>query len=152
MFCNHCGAEMQAEHTFCASCGKPAVVAATPIMARRLPEHLRLLGILWIALSALRFLCGGVLLVVAEFLFGQQEFLWALLSLVGAFILALAAAGFATGWGLWQREPGARPLALAVGAVSLLDIPFGTALGVYTLWVLLPAEAEAEYTRTAGAA
>lgn len=152
MFCNHCGAEMQAEHTFCASCGRPAAVATAPTIARRLPEHLRLLGILWIALSAFRLLGGGALLVVAEFLFGEHEFLWALLSLVGAFVLALAAAGLATGWGLWQREPWARPLALAVGAVSLLDIPFGTALGVYTLWVLLPAAAEAEYKRTAGSA
>jgi hypothetical protein len=140
---------MQAGQTSCAACGKPVAGAAASSAKAPLAEHVRLLGILWIAMSAIRLLCGGAVLVVAEFLFGQQEFLWALLCLVGTFILALAAAGIATGWGLWQREPWARPLALAVAAVSLLDIPFGTALGVYTLWVLLPAEAEAEYNRLA---
>jgi hypothetical protein len=35
-----------------------------------------------------------------------------------------------------------------MGIVSLfIHIPFGTALGVYTLWVLLPAHAEAEYEK-----
>jgi hypothetical protein len=36
-------------------------------------------------------------------------------------------------------------LAVIFGGISLIDIPFGTALGIYTLWVLLPAESEAEY-------
>jgi hypothetical protein len=36
-------------------------------------------------------------------------------------------------------------LAIIFGAVSLIDIPFGTAIGIYTLWVLLPAESEQEY-------
>ena len=29
--------------------------------------------------------------------------------------------------------------AIMLGCFSLLDMPFGTALGIYTLWVLLPA-------------
>jgi hypothetical protein len=38
--------------------------------------------------------------------------------------------------------------------LALIHIPFGTALGVYTLWVLLPAKAEEEYEnyQRAGAA
>jgi hypothetical protein len=32
-----------------------------------------------------------------------------------------------------------------VGFISLFNIPIGTALGVYTLWVLLPAQSEEEY-------
>jgi hypothetical protein len=31
--------------------------------------------------------------------------------------------------------------------VNLIDMPFGTALGIYTLWVLLPAESEQQYKR-----
>jgi hypothetical protein len=35
-----------------------------------------------------------------------------------------------------------------MGIVSLfIHIPFGTALGIYTLWVLLPAHAEEEYEK-----
>jgi hypothetical protein len=43
-------------------------------------------------------------------------------------------------------------LTIVFGAISLIDIPFGTALGIYTLWVLLPAESEEEYRSMASAA
>jgi hypothetical protein len=49
---------------------------------------------------------------------------------------------------LLQREPWARTLAVVLGFVSLFfNVPFGTALGIYTLWVLLPAESDIEYER-----
>jgi hypothetical protein len=34
----------------------------------------------------------------------------------------------------------------------LIDIPFGTAIGIYSLWVLLPAESEQEYRTMSQAA
>ncbi len=73
------------------------------------------------------------------------SFLRPLLSVVGIFILAKAACGFIAGWGLMQREPWARVIALVLGFISLFNIPFGTAVGVYTLWVLLPAQSQEEY-------
>jgi hypothetical protein len=36
-------------------------------------------------------------------------------------------------------------LVIVLGVISLIEVPFGTALGIYTLWVLLPAQSEAEY-------
>ena len=51
-----------------------------------------------------------------------------------------------------ERQPWARTLAIVLGCFSLLDMPFGTALGIYTLWVLLPARSEEEYRRIAQAA
>jgi hypothetical protein len=70
-----------------------------------------------------------------------------LLTFVGIFVLAKAAVGLATGWGLLQREPWARVMALVLAFVSLMNVPLGTALGVYTLWVLLPAQSEEDYER-----
>ena len=40
----------------------------------------------------------------------------------------------------WPRIP-----ALILAGLNLLSIPFGTALGIYTFWVLLPSEHEQEY-------
>ncbi len=34
---------------------------------------------------------------------------------------------------------------LVLGFISLFNIRFGTAVGVYTLWVLLPAQSQQEY-------
>ena len=48
-------------------------------------------------------------------------------------------------YGLFERETWARMLGLAMGFLALLRFPLGTALGIYTLWVLLPEESGAEY-------
>ena len=55
------------------------------------------------------------------------------------------------GMGIDEREPWARIIALVLGFISLFNIPFGTAVGVYTLWVLLPAQSQEEYDATAAA-
>jgi uncharacterized membrane protein (DUF2068 family) len=71
---------------------------------------------------------------------------------LGGLLLAGAVVGIVAGWGLLERKPWARMLAIVLGCFSLLDMPFGTALGIYTLWVLLPAGSEEEYRRMARAA
>jgi hypothetical protein len=67
-------------------------------------------------------------------------------------ILIKGAAGFIAGWGLLQREPWARVVTLVIGFISLFNIPLGTAIGIYTLWVLLPAQSDDEYQALAKAA
>jgi hypothetical protein len=117
----------------------------------RVQEHIRLLGIFWLALSALNVLGGAVLMILANTLFvhlerqGVPMFLRPLLSCIAIFILLKAAAGFCAGWGLLEHEPWARMLTLILAFLALFSMPFGTALGVYTLWVLLPAESEQQY-------
>jgi hypothetical protein len=122
----------------------------------RVQGHVHLLGILWLAISAFNTIGGVILYVVANALFAHLHemgappetptgFLRSLLSVVAIFILAKAACGFLAGWGLLQRESWARVIALVLGFISLFNIPFGTAVGVYTLWVLLPAQSQQEY-------
>jgi hypothetical protein len=55
-------------------------------------------------------------------------------------------------WGLYERQPWARYLGLVLGFFALVRVPFGTALGIYTIWVLLPASSSREYERLAHAA
>ena len=52
-------------------------------------------------------------------------------------------------WGLYERKQWARPLGLAIGVLALLRFPLGTALGIYTLWVLLPEVSAREYEQIA---
>ena len=55
----------------------------------------------------------------------------------------------------WLGTDAARALgprvALVLGFISLFNVPFGTAVGVYTLWVLLPAQSQEEYDALAAA-
>ncbi len=41
------------------------------------------------------------------------------------------------GIGLLNRKPWARILMLILGFLGLLNIPFGTVLGIYTIWVMM---------------
>jgi hypothetical protein len=70
----------------------------------------------------------------------------AVLHLLGFGFLFVAAAAFLASWGLMQRQPWARTLAIVLGVLALFHPPFATALGIYTLWVLLPSDAAQEYT------
>lgn len=47
------------------------------------------------------------------------------------------------GIGLWLEYEWGRILSIVVCALSLFNVPFGTALGVYGLWVLLSRESTA---------
>jgi len=166
MFCDRCGATVEADQSFCGRCGRQLAGGVIGFPRRsRVQEHVRLLGILWLALSALNAVGGVVLYILANTLFvhlpeisGQPAataWLHPFLSFVGILVVIKAAAGFLAGWGLLQRESWARMLTIVLAFLALFNIPFGTALGIYTLWVLLPAGADAEYeahTRGAGAA
>jgi hypothetical protein len=157
MFCDQCGAQLEANQGFCSRCGKeikgPVAIGAP--RPGRVQAHVRLLGILWLALSAFDVMTGIVGIVLANSIFshdwgiqGLPLFLQPLIRGFAIFSLVKAAAGFFAGWGLLTRQSWARPLAIAMGIVSLfIHIPFGTALGIYTLWVLLPAHAEEEYEK-----
>ncbi len=157
MFCDACGTVVQPGQAFCSKCGKQIVgsIAVAGPLPGRVQSHAHLLGILWLAISAFNTLGGVVLCVLANTLFAHLHdlgapdaptaFLRPLLSVIGISILAKAACGFIAGWGLMQHEPWARILALVLAFISLFNIPFGTAIGVYTLWVLLPAQSQQEY-------
>lgn len=160
MFCDGCGGAVQSGQAFCSKCGKqivgPVAVAVAQRGQGRVHQHVHLLGILWLALSALNGALGLIMVVVGNTLFAHLHemgappevptgFLTAVVSTIGVIVLAKAACGFLAGWGLLHREPWARVLALVLGFIALIHIPFGTALGVYTLWVLLPGESHDEY-------
>jgi hypothetical protein len=163
MFCDQCGTQLLAGAPRCGRCGK-TVLGLVELRRSRVREHVRLVGILWMAYSALHAVGGVVLIVVAQLIFGRvihihsgpppEVTVWLrpLISFIGWLLLAKAAAGFFAGWGLLQREDWARTVALVVGFVALLNVPIGTALGIYTLWVLLPPQSDDEYKALAQAA
>jgi hypothetical protein len=132
----------------------PAALARPSRVAR----HLSVLGILWIVLSVLRLVPGVAMLVFRHMRFPfmlipisghMRSFLSPFMVAVGLLISGFAIAGAIAGWGLMDRRPWARMLAIILGCISLIHFPFGTALGVYTLWVLIPEGGETEYLRLA---
>jgi ABC-type glycerol-3-phosphate transport system permease component len=54
-----------------------------------------------------------------------------------------------TGYALLTRQPWGRVLAIIFAIFALIHFPLGTALGIYTLWVLAPRYSGDEYTALA---
>jgi hypothetical protein len=117
--------------------------------------HVGLLGILcslWGALTSvagisLLLLAAGALAPVLQperpglaFAAGMTAAGFAIL---GASALLWGGAHVWAGMLLRKRRPLGRILSLALAVINLLVLPFGTALGVYALWVLLKGEGRA---------
>jgi hypothetical protein len=63
---------------------------------------------------------------------------------IGGFVmivlLAVSIPGIIAGIGLMKYQSWARILTIVLSILDLVSIPFGTALGIYGLWVLFTAE------------
>ena len=147
MFCHACGSPIGANQPFCSACGTS--VGVPPVRYSRVSQHIRILAFLWIGFGALCLLPALGFLGFWPFL---HRFVWDiplpfvhLIHFVMGLAIVIGMAGIAAGWGLIEHQSWARPLALVLGILSLFKVPVGTALGIYTLWVLMPRESEEEY-------
>jgi hypothetical protein len=142
-------------HRFCSSCGwnLAAPVAAAP--ARNFDTHVKVLAVLLMATGVLALggglfmlLATGFALTVIHGAIGHMfpaGLLAPVVLMFPWFLIAYAAAKMAAGLGLLDYAPWARSLAVAVLVLGLLNFPFGTALGIYGLWVLLSAPGQDHY-------
>ena len=178
MFCDKCGAQLSPGAQFCSSCGKsvgsapagaamPGAAPATgvrPAGDTRVQRHLQLLATLWLVNGILRFAEVGWIFIAGQMLpflngwgiggrYGSWPFHFLPFGLysIGGLLAIFGVAYLVLAWGLFQREPWGRVLGLVLGFLALLRPPFGTALGIYTLWVLLPERSGQEYDRLSGA-
>jgi len=168
MFCDKCGAALSSGAQFCSGCGRAVGAApmvgqaptARPVPDGRVQRHIQLLATLWLVTGILRFAEVGSIFIVGRMLpflagwgVGRQfsnfpfDFLPFGLYAIGCLLALFGVTHLLLAWGLFQREPWARTLGLVIGFLALLRPPFGTALGIYTIWVLLPQQAGEEYER-----
>ena len=167
MYCNGCGQALVAGQAFCPRCGKenqagvpvpPPYVPSRPGFFGMLPmalieRRINALGVAWCIYAALIFVTGFMgLAFVHAFMgnhmehwgdhgfgprFGHLPFmpLWihfAVPMLICRVLLAVAA-----GVGLLQKASWGRWVAILAAILGVLHLPFGTAIGVWTLVVLL---------------
>jgi len=64
-------------------------------------------------------------------------------SFLGLFLGLRGAVGIIAGWGLLTLRPWARILTIVLAILSIFSFPWGTALSVYTLWVLFSSDGAA---------
>ena len=141
--------------------GQPYAYPPIPYVPR-VQSHLKSLGTLWYIYAAYRALVGFAVFI---FLLGfknsgffdrfnpDHDFpfhsIAPMMGGIALMVLVLAIGGAAlacfTGHSLMYRKPWGRTLAIVAAVLALIKFPFGTALGVYTLWVLMPGQSRVEY-------
>jgi hypothetical protein len=123
--------------------------------------HVKVLGVLYIALSAIGVASALFLALAvgtASTIVGvaaEPPDAAVALPIIGVagtalvvFLLALSLPGLITGIGLLKLQPWARIVGIVLSAINLINIPFGTVLGIYGLWVLLNKETEQMFAGT----
>ena len=171
MYCDRCGTQLSIGSQFCTSCGKavapgavpPAASGVTPSSQGRVRRHIHRLATLWVVNGVLRLIAVGWFMLFGRMFFpgfrgwmgpgawplgpgwGFDSFLSRGFFSLGVFLAFFGLLHLVLAWGLFERQPWARILGLVLGILALLRFPLGTALGIYTLWVLAPEESAREY-------
>src|SRR5262245_13289001 len=117
--------------------------------------HVKVLGVLYIALSLMG-VCAAIFLFLAigtaSGLVGMNAvshdaaIALPIIGIAGgelfAFLLVVSLPGLITGVGLLKFRPWARIVGIVLAVLQLMNIPVGTVVGIYALWVLLSRETE----------
>jgi len=166
MICSSCGNALSPDVRFCPHCGAPIVFATqqgSPVYPvapyTRVSRHLQILGILWLVYAGMRVVKGIAGALILHGIFGMHghsnwdstwtpfgtTFLSALWPIVVVSTIVTVASAILTGYALLTRQPWGRILAIVFGVFALIHPILGTALGIYTLWVLAISASGLEY-------
>jgi hypothetical protein len=120
--------------------------------ASAMEKHVTALGICYIIFSVLMVITGIFLFVLlagigllAEHVPGVSEpppggfalFFSGLGGIIGGFLVVTAIPGIINGIGLIQHCGWSRVMTIVLSVLNILSFPFGTALGIYGLWVTM---------------
>lgn len=119
--------------------------------------HVKTVGILWIVWGAFGLITGLIIAMIlmgagfiANIESGDTEAL-GILTIIAAcfagFFLILSLPDIIVGIGIMKHKEWGRILGFVLAALNLLSIPFGTALGIYTIYVLLSPESQAIFSK-----
>jgi hypothetical protein len=115
-------------------------------------QHVTILGALYIAFSILGILAGVIVFTVmvgSGLISGDDTAIGitsVLGTVIGLFLFVISVPGIIGGVGLLKKKEWARILVLVLGFINLINIPFGTILGIYTIWALMKPEVVSFFT------
>lgn len=153
MFCSACGCALTAGQGACPRCGRPMMTPPpVPTFAFELANYaskIRALSTVWFIYGVFSLVLGILGLAFADAMFSGRFAPWAhgpfppfwfgptLMHFTWLYVIARAGLALMAGYGLMERAPWGRIVAIIAAFVNLIKIPFGTALAIWTLVMLL---------------
>lgn len=159
MFCSGCGQPVVPGQQACPQCGRPTAVPIPPIpnMEFQLANYanrVKALSTVWFIYGGLSLVLGIIGLQFASAFFNGGFGPWvhgpwahgpinpewfgpAIIHFAWVIIVLRSGLALAAGWGLMHREPWGRVVAIVAAFLSILKIPFGTAIAIWSLVTLL---------------
>jgi hypothetical protein len=161
MYCSVCGQALSAGQTVCPQCGRPVAVPPIPpvpnlgFQLATYANRIKALSTVWFIYGGLTLALGIVGMTFANawlngggfgpwmhgpWAHGPVNPQWfgpAIIHFAWVMIILRSALAFAAGWGLMEHAPWGRVVAIVAAFLSILKIPFGTAIAIWTLVMLL---------------
>jgi hypothetical protein len=113
--------------------------------------HVKVLAVLYIVFGVLGTFLAFGLMALLSFIgiagAASDPDAWAAIPILGitgaalgVFLLALSLPGVIAGFGLLKFRPWARIFTIVLSVLNLVNVPLGTILGIYGLWVMFSEE------------
>ena len=159
MFCSGCGFNLPQGQAVCPQCGRTVAPSVPPIPNLQMQVatyagRIRALSIVWFIYGGLSLLLGFTGMAFANAFFHGSFGPWShghwghgpmgpwflgpqFFHLIWVYVIIRSGLALLAGWGLMQHTQWGRIVAIVAAFLSLLKIPFGTALGIWTLVTLM---------------
>jgi hypothetical protein len=116
-------------------------------------KHINVVAALQIGLSIfnllIAFLIFTVLKLVGGFVDDQNgaTILSMIADILAIVFIILSVPGILAGMGLYKRKEWARILTLILSVIEIFSFPFGTAIGIYSIWALIQPETVGSFNK-----
>lgn len=159
MFCSGCGFNLAPGQPVCPQCGRPVAPPVPPVpnlqfQLTNYAGRIRALSIVWFVYGGLSLALGMIGLTFANAFFNRDFGPWShgpwgngpwgpewfgppLLHFIWIILILRSGLALVAAWGLMERAPWGRVVAIVASFLVLIKIPIGTALGIWTLATLL---------------
>lgn len=170
MYCSGCGQALAQGQGFCLHCGRPVAPPVPPVpgmnyLIETYATKVKTLGVFWFVYAGLNLLMGFVGMAFLHTFWSNNHWgAWdrspwggplpwfgpAIIHLAWVAILVRVGLALAAGWGLMERANWGRFVALVAAFLNIIHFPFGTALAIFTLVLLLGYRNNALYSQLSG--
>ena len=117
-------------------------------------KHINIVAALQIGLSVFNLFIALLIFTVLKLVIGfvDEPAAGAILSIIADVLaivfIVISVPGILAGMGLYKRKEWARILTLILSVIEIFSFPFGTAIGIYSIWALIQPETIAAFGKT----